>query len=76
MEGGWIIFLRQLAAWALQIFLQFFILIEVFEYSTIFYHFDTSIYSIALKRWNFPDNLEFNSKIAARYFIRNHFLSI
>ena len=50
-EGG----LRWLAASALQNVLQFFILIDFFENSTIFYHFDT----IALKHWNFLDNLDF-----------------
>ena len=36
MGGGRIIFLRRLVVWALQNALQFFILIEVFENSTIF----------------------------------------
>ena len=30
---------------------------------------------MALKRWNFPDNLDFNSKIVAK-FLRIHFLSV
>ena len=38
-EWGWIIFLNQLAVWALQIVLQFFVLSEIFENSTIFRHF-------------------------------------
>ena len=39
--------------------------------------FSTSILpSIALKRWNFPYNLDFNVKIAAKFLIRSHFLSI
>ena len=33
--------------------------------------------SIALKRWNFVDNLDLKGKIAAKFFIRSHlFLSI
>ena len=34
------------------------------------------ISSIALKRWNFPDNLDFSGKIMAKIIIRSHFLSI
>ena len=32
--------------------------------------------SIALKHWNFQDNLDFKGKIAAKFLITNHFLSI
>ena len=32
--------------------------------------------STALKRWNFPENLDFNGKIVAIFLIRSHFLSI
>ena len=32
--------------------------------------------SIALKCWNFPENLNFNVKIVAKILIRNHFLSL
>ena len=28
--------------------------------------------SIALKRWNFPDNLDFNGKIVAKFLIKSH----
>ena len=72
--GGWIISLRQLTVWALQNILQFFVLIYIFENSTIF-----SILilpSIALKRWHFPDNLDFKGTIVTNFLIRSHFLSI
>ena len=59
---------------ALQNVLQFFISIEIFENST---SFSISIHLfIALKRWNFPDNLDFKGKIAASFLIRSHFISI
>ena len=32
--------------------------------------------SIALKRGNFPDNLEFKGKTVAKFLLRSHFLSI
>ena len=32
--------------------------------------------SVALKRWNFPDNLDLKGKIKAIFLIRSHFLSI
>ena len=32
--------------------------------------------SLALKRWNFPDNLDFKGKIVAKFYCRSHFLSI
>ena len=32
--------------------------------------------SIALKLWNFPDNLDFKGKIVTKFLIRSHFLSI
>ena len=32
--------------------------------------------SIALKRWNFPENLDFKGKIVARFLLRSHVLSI
>ena len=70
----WIIFLRRLAVWALQNVLQFFILIEIFENST---SFSILIHLfIALKRWNFPDNLDFKGKIVAKVLIKSRFLSI
>ena len=46
--GDWIISFRQLTFCASQNVLQYFILIKIFENSTIFQHFDTSIYSIKL----------------------------
>ena len=64
MGGGWITSLRWLAASALQNILQFFILIDTFENWTIFWHFDTSI--LALKRWNFLDNLDFKGRIVTK----------
>ena len=51
-----------------------FILIGIFENLTIF---SISIHLfIALKRWNFPDNLDFKSKTEATFLIRSHFISI
>ena len=47
--GGWIIFLRQLTVWVFQNVFQFFILIEIFRYSTIFHYFDTFISIETLK---------------------------
>ena len=32
--------------------------------------------SIALKRWNFPDKLDYKGKIVAKFLIRIHFLTI
>ena len=32
--------------------------------------------SIALKRWKFPENLDFKGRIVAKFLIRNHFLLI
>ena len=32
--------------------------------------------SIALKRWNFPDNLDLKGKIMVKFLMRNNFLSI
>ena len=46
--GGKIILFRQVAVWATKNVLRFFILIEIFENSTFFQHFDTFIY-IGLK---------------------------
>ena len=72
--GGWINFVRRLAVWALKNVLQFFSLIEIFENST---SFSISIHLfIALKRWNFPDNLDFKGKIGATFLIRSHSLSL
>ena len=74
MRGDWINFLRWFAIWALQNVLQFLILIEIFENST---SFSISIHLfIALKRWNFRDNLDFKGKIAATFLRRSHFISI
>ena len=53
---------------------QFFVLIEIFENSTIFSM--SILLFIALKRWNFPDNLDIKGKIAATFLIRSHSLSI
>ena len=65
-DRGWLI--------RFTIVLQFFILIEIFENSTIF---SISILQfIALKRWNFPGNLDFKGKIGATFLIRSHYLSI
>ena len=51
-----------------------FVLIGIFENLTIF---SISIHLfIALKRWNFPDNLDFKSKTEATFLIRSHFISI
>ena len=57
-------------------FFSFFILIEIFGNSTIFQHFDTSIYSIKTKQKKIPENLGFKGKIVAKFLIRRHFLSI
>ena len=74
MEGDWKKLLRRFVVWALQNVLQFCILIEIFENSTIF---SISIHLfIALKRWNFCDNLDFKGKIAATFLVRSHFISI
>ena len=70
---GWIISCMQMAVWDSWNVFKFFILIEIFGNSTIFQHFDTSI--IALKRWNFPDNLDFKGKIVAKFLLRRQFLS-
>ena len=32
--------------------------------------------SIALKRWNIPDNLEYKGKVVAKFFLRSRFLFI
>ena len=71
VEGGvdWINFLRRFAVWALQNVLQVFILIEIFENSTIFSI--SVLLFIAIKRLNFPDNLYFKGKIAATFPIRS-----
>ena len=45
LVGGWTISIRRLAVWASQNVLQFFILIEIFGNSTLFQHFNSSIYS-------------------------------
>ena len=74
MGEDWINFLRRFAVWILQNVLQFFILIEIFENSTIFSI--SILLFIALKRWNFPDNLDFKGKIGATFLIRSRFLSI
>ena len=34
------------------------------------------VLSVALKRWNFPDSLDFKGKIVAKFFIWSHFPSI
>ena len=74
LPGDWIHFLRPLGVWAFQNVLYFLIFIEIFENST---SFSISIrLFIALKRWNFPDNLDFKGKIAAAFLIRSHFISI
>ena len=70
----WINFLRRFTVLALQNVLQFFILIENFENSTIFSI--SILLFIALKRWHFPDNLDIKCKIGATILIRRHFLSI
>ena len=72
--GDWINFLRRFTVLALQNVLQFFILIENFENSTIFSI--SILLFIALKRWHFPDNLDIKCKIGATILIRRHFLSI
>ena len=74
MGGDWIKFLKRFAVWVLQNVLHFFILIEIFENSTIFSI--SILLFIALKSWNFPDNLNFKGKIGASFLIRSHFLSI
>ena len=73
LRGDWIISLRQFTFCASKNILQYFILIEIFENSTIFQHFDTL--SIALKRWSFTDNLNFKGKTVVKFLIRSHFLS-
>ena len=77
MGGDWINFLSLDlfgAVWTLQNVSQFFVLIEIFENSTIFTM--SILLFIALKRWNFPDNLDIKGKIAATFLIRSHSLSI
>ena len=74
MGGYWINFWRRFAVSALQNILQCFILIEIFENSTIFSI--SILLFIALKRWNFPGDLDFKGTIAATFLIRSHFLSI
>ena len=74
MKRDWINFLRPFAVWDLQNVLQFFILIKIFENSTIFSI--SVLLFIALKRWNFPDSLDFKGKITTTFLIRSHFLSI
>ena len=69
MGGDWINFLRQFAVWALENVLHFFVLIEIFENSTIFSI--SVLLFIAIKRLNFPDNLYFKGKIAATFPIRS-----
>ena len=32
--------------------------------------------SIALKRWNFPDNVDFKGKIVAKFLIKSHLYSM
>ena len=44
--------LRPLAVWASQNVLQFSILVEIFGNSTIFQHFNTSIYSIEMRKFS------------------------
>ena len=65
-------------------------LLENFYFSFFFnlsFHFNLNFWnqlcfsisilsSIALKRWNFPDNLDFKGKIVAKFLLRSHFLSI
>ena len=63
--------LRPLAVWTSENILKFFISLGIFENSTIFQLFYTSIY-IELKRWNFPNNLECKGTIVAKFLIRNH----
>ena len=46
----------------------------IFYFNWIFLKFNFSI--IALKRWNFPENLDFKGKIVAKFPIRSHFLAM
>ena len=69
MGGDWINFLRWFTVWDLQNVLQFFILIKIFENTTIFSI--SILLFIALKRWNFPDNLNFKGRIGATFLIRS-----
>ena len=34
------------------------------------------LHQLALKRWNFPENLGFNGNIVAKFLLRSHFLSL
>ena len=74
MAEDWINFLRRFTVWTLQNVLKFFILIELFENWIIFSI--SILLFIALKRWTFPDNLDFKGKVGAIFLIRSHFFSI
>ena len=71
-RGGWIIFLKRLAV--CKMFYDFSFQLIFLEIQRLF---SISILSsIVLKRWNFPDNLNFKGKIMTKLLIRSHFLSI
>ena len=54
-----------------KLFYNFLFQLKFFEIQLFF-----SISLITLKRWNFPDNLDFKGKIVAKFLMRSHFLSI
>ena len=71
--GGWIISFRQLAVWDSQNVLKFSFWLKFLEIQLFFWHFDTSI---ALKRLNFPNNLNFKGKTVAKFLLRSLFLPV
>ena len=71
---GWIISLRGSLFGPRRMFYNFPFKLKFFEiplFSTILI-----LPLILLKRWNFPNNLDFKGKIEAKFLIRSHFLSI
>ena len=77
--GGWWgwqnKFLKAVRSLALaKYFTTFYNFLTIFENSTIFSI--SILLFIALKRWNFPDYLDFKGKIGATFHISRHFLSI
>ena len=68
--SGWIISLMRIAVGPSSNVLQFFILIEIFGNSTIFQHFDTSIYNIKTVKFS----IQF--WLVVKFPIGSHFFSI
>ena len=70
MVGGGMISLWVLAVWVSWTYISIFYFKWSFLEIQLF--FSVSILpSIALKRWNLPDNLDFNGKIMAKFLIRS-----